>query len=256
MSAASPATGAQTITRAIRALKLIAEQPNGMRLTDLAEGLQLAQPTAHRLLQTLMGERMLVRDDRTRRYTLGPLVFELGLASTYQFNLRDICMPILESLAERSGDTSFLFVRSGNDAVCLSRVQGNYPIQTPMVEIGSRQPLGVNAGGLALLSCLSEAELTRTLEAIAPRLPAYGELDTEELREHCARARQQGFAWIANKAAPGVSALGLPIRSSTGTAIAAITVAATVERMNDQRVKEMLPLLREAAFQITQLLRQ
>jgi DNA-binding IclR family transcriptional regulator len=50
--------------------------------------------------------------------------------------------------------------------------------------------------------------------------------------------------------------LGLPIKSSTGTAIAAITVAATVERMNDQRVKEMLPLLRDAAFQITQLLRQ
>jgi DNA-binding IclR family transcriptional regulator len=251
----SPTTGAQTIIRAIRALKLIAEQQNGLRLTDLAEGLQLAQPTAHRLLQTLMSERMLVRDDRTRRYTLGPLVFELGLASNHQFNLRDICMPILESLAERSGDTSFLFLRSGNDAVCLSRVQGNYPIQTPMVEIGSRQPLGVNAGGLALLSCLSDAELTRTLEAIAPRLPAY-ELDTEELRAHCARAQAQGFAWIANKAAPGVSALGLPIGSSTGTAIAAITVAATVERMNDQRVKEMLPLLRDAAFQIAQLLRQ
>src|ERR1700730_18472381 len=112
----SATTGAQTIIRAIRALKLIAEQPNGLRLTDLAEGLQLAQPTAHRLLQTLMSERMLVRDDRTRRYTLGPLVFELRLASNYHFNLRDICMPILESLAERSGATSFLFVPRGNDA--------------------------------------------------------------------------------------------------------------------------------------------
>src|ERR1700726_66249 len=161
----SATTGAQTIIRAIRALKLIAEQPNGLRLTDLADGLQLARPTAHRLLQTLMREGRLVRDDRTRRYTRGPLVCEPGLASNHQFNLRDICIPILESLAGRSGDTSFLFVRSGNDAVCLSRVQGNYPIQTPMVEIGSRQPLGVNAGGLALLSCLSDAEVTRTLEA-------------------------------------------------------------------------------------------
>ena len=41
MSASSPTTGAQTITRAVRALKLIAEQPNGVRLTDLAEGLAL-----------------------------------------------------------------------------------------------------------------------------------------------------------------------------------------------------------------------
>ena len=256
MSGSSPTAGAQTITRAVRALKLIAQQPNGLRLTDLAEGLALAQPTAHRLLQTLMSEGMLVRDGRTRRYTLGPLVFELGLASTHQFNLRNICMPILESLAERTGDTSFLFLRSGNDAVCLSRVQGNYPIQTPMVQIGSRQPLGVNAGGLALLSCLSDAEVTRTLDAIAPRLDVYGGLDSEELRAHCARAQEQGFAWITSKAAPGISALGLPVRSSAGTAIAAITVATTAERMNDQRVKEILPFLREAAFEITQLLRQ
>jgi DNA-binding IclR family transcriptional regulator len=256
MAASSPPTGAQTITRAVRALKLIAERPNGLRLTDLADGLELAQPTAHRLLQTLLSEGMLVRDGPTRRYRLGPLVFELGLASAREFNLRDICMPILESLAERTGDTSFLFVRSGNDAVCLSRVQGTYPIQTPVVEIGSRQPLGVNAGGLALLSCLSDAEVTRTLEAIAPRLGVYGELGAEELRVHCARAQERGFALIANKAAPGVSALGLPIGSSTGTAIAAITVAATVERMNDRRVKEILPLLRDAAFHITQLLRR
>ncbi|TFW03173.1 IclR family transcriptional regulator [Oxalobacteraceae bacterium OM1] len=249
--------GAQTITRAVRALKLIAQHaPDGVRLTDLAAGLELEQPTAHRLLQALMSEGMLVRDGASRRYTLGPLVFELGLASTHQFNLRDICRPVLEALAERTGDTSFLFVRSGNDAVCLSRVQGSYPIQTPAVPVGSRQPLGVSAGGLALLSCLSDAEVARTLEAVAARLSVYGELDAEELRKHCTRAQEQGFAYIANKAVPGVSAVGLPIRSSTGTAIAAITVAATQARMNEKRVKEILPLLRDAAVEITALLRQ
>lgn len=249
--------GAQTITRAVRALKLIAQYaPDGMRLTDLAVGLELARPTMHRLLQALMSEGMLVRDSHSRRYTLGPLVFELGLASTHQFNLRDICQPALELLAQRTGDTSFLFVRSGNDAVCLSRVQGTYPIQTPAVPVGSRQPLGVNAGGLALLSCLSDTEVLRTLDLIAPRLSIYGDLDTEELRKHCTRAQEQGFALIANKAVPGVSAVGVPIRSSTGTAIAAITVAATQARMTDKRVHEVLPLLREAAADIARLLRQ
>lgn len=257
MNGSSPTTGAQTITRAIRALKLIAQHaPDGMRLVDLAEELQLERPTAHRLLKALMSEGMLVRDGRSRRYTLGPLVFELGLASTHQFNLRDICAPILETLAERTGDTSFLFVRSGNDAVCLSRVQGTYPIQTPAVPVGSRQPLGVSAGGLALLSCLSDIEVTRVLDAVGPRLSIYGGLDAEELRKHCVRAQATGFAWIANRAVPGVSAVGLPIRSSTGTAIAAITVAATQTRMTEKRVAEILPLLATAAQDIARLLRQ
>jgi DNA-binding IclR family transcriptional regulator len=249
--------GAQTISRAIRALKLIAQHaPMGMRLVDLAQEMQLERPTAHRILKALIIEGMLVQDSSTRRYTLGPLVFELGIASAHQFNLRDICAPALEYLAKETGDTSFLFVRSGNDAVCLSRVQGTYPIQTPAVPVGSRQPLGVNAGGLALLSCLSEAEVTKVLEAVGPRLSVYGNFDADELRKCCERTQSTGYAWIANRAVPGVSAVGLPIKSSTGTAIAAITVAATQTRMTQARVTEILPLLRHGAQEIATLLRQ
>jgi DNA-binding IclR family transcriptional regulator len=256
MTDAAPVAGAQTISRAVRALKLLAQcAPEGMRLVDLAGELQLERPTAHRLLKVLIHEGLLVRDARSRRYTLGPLVFELGLASAHQFNLRAICAPVLEQLAAQTGDTSFLFVRSGNDAVCLSRVQGTYPIQTPVVPIGSRQPLGVNAGGLALLSSLPEADISRVLEEIGPRLRRYGYLDVQELRKLCASAQATGYSHIAGRAVPGVSAVGLPIRSSAGGAVAAITVATTETRMTEKRVREILPMLQRASDQIAQLVR-
>ncbi len=251
------AAGAQTITRAIRALKLISlHSHTGMRLVDLAQEMQLQRPTAHRVLKALISEGMLIQDAATRRYTLGPLVFELGLASAHQFNLRDIAAPILEELADSTGDTSFLFVRSGNDAVCLSRVQGKYPIQTPAVPVGSRQPLGVSAGGLALLSSLSDLEVSQVLDAVAPRLSVYGNLDAEEVRRQCARAQKAGYALIANRAVPGVRGLGLPVQNSAGTAVAALTVAATQTRMTEKRVAEILPFLSKAAQELTRLLRQ
>jgi DNA-binding IclR family transcriptional regulator len=257
MNEAVAPAGGQTIMRAIRALKLIARHGEaGMRLVDVAQEMGLERPTAHRLLKALVSEGMLVQDAGSRRYTLGPLVFELGLASAHQFNLRDICAPVLEDLAQRTGDTTFLFVRSGNDAVCLSRVRGTYPIQTPAVPVGSRQPLGVSAGGLALLSCLSEPDAEKVLEAVSSRLSVYGNLDVDELRKYCARTQAAGHAWIANRAVPGVSAVGLPIRSSNGAAIAAVTVAATQARMTGTRVAEILPLLRNAARKIARLLRQ
>jgi DNA-binding IclR family transcriptional regulator len=249
--------GAQTISRAIRALKLIASHsPEGMRLVDVAAHMQLERPTAHRLLKALTSEGMLVRDLATRQYTLGSLVFELGLASVHQSNLSDICKPVLETLSLRTGDTSFLFVRSANDAVCLSRVQGTFPIQTPAVPVGSRQPLGVNAGGLALLSCLADAEVTQILDAVSPRLGAYGNLDVPELRAHLERALQNGYAKIANRAVPGVSAVGVPVRSSTGAAIAAVTVATTQARMTERHINDIVPMLNDAAAEIGQLLRQ
>ncbi len=251
--------GVQSVARVVRALKLIAAHaPEGMRFTDLARELDLEPPTAHRLLKALASEQMLARDAHSRRYNLGPLVFELGLSSASRFGptLRATCAPVRAERAASTGDTSFLFVRSGDDTVCVSRVEGTYPIQTPMVPLGSRQPLGVNAGGLALLSALPEVEMNRVLAAIAPRLAKHGDLKVEELRRYCGEAQSAGFALIANRAAPGVSAVGLPITGATTTPIAAITVATTEARMTDARVKEILPLLTNAADEIARRLAQ
>ncbi len=199
---------------------------------------------------------MLVQQAGTRRYSLGPQLFELGISATHQFNLKDICQPVCAALAEQTGDTAFLFLRSGFDAVCIARIQGTYPIQTPSVPVGSRQPLGVSAGGLALLSALSVEEMATVIAAVEPRLAAYGDLDADKLRDLCATAKRAGYATTGNHAVPGVRAIGLPIFDRSNTPIAAITVAATQSRMDARRIATLLPMLKTAAAEVTRLLHQ
>lgn len=218
--------------------------------------MELEPPTAHRLLKSLTEEGMLVQDPKSRRYSLGSLVFELGLAAAHQFNLRDICQPVLTALSQTTGDTSFLFIRSGNDAVCIARTVGTYAIQTPAVPVGARQPLGVNAGGLALLSVLSYAEVKEIINTIEHRLSVYGDLDSGQLLDHWRRASLAGYALIGNFAAPGVTAVGLPVLNENGMPIAAISIAAIGSRMVERRITEILPLLRHAARELAGLLRQ
>lgn len=235
----------------MRALKLIAAgPPEGSRLVDLSAELALERPTLHRLLRSLVAEGMLTQHPGTRRYALGSLLFELGLQAAHPFNLVPLCQPLLHRLAEETGDTSFLFVRSGNDAVCLARVQGTYPIQTPAVPVGSRQPLGVNAGGLALLSAVTRAEMEDIVEAVAPRLGTYGDLTPEQIREYWQRAQERGYALIGNRAVPGVTAAGLPVINEVGLPIAALTVAATNTRMTEERARRILPYLRAATAEL------
>ena len=69
---------------------MASQAPQGVRLVDLSLQMGLERPTAHRLLKTLTLEGMLVQDGKTRRYSLGPLLFELGISATHQFNLKDI----------------------------------------------------------------------------------------------------------------------------------------------------------------------
>jgi DNA-binding IclR family transcriptional regulator len=256
-AATSDVAGAQTISRAIRVLQVIAEQaPGGMRLVDVARRMELERPTAHRLLKALTVEGMVVQDPASRRYGLGPLLFELGILAAHHFNLKEVSQPLLARLAEETGDTSFVFLRSGYDAVCISRIQGTYPIQTPSVPLGSRQPLGVSAGGLALLAALPDAEMGTVVRAVAPRLGAYGDLDADDVLGLCAQARACGYAVTGNHAVPGVRAIGLPIFNAAKSPVAAITVAATHGRMTDQRIATILPHLKHAARELTRLLHQ
>src|SRR6218665_857253 len=65
-------SSARTVARAVQLLRLVASsKTRHLRLMDLAEMASLDKSTAHRLLQRLVEERLLVRDDGERGYRLG-----------------------------------------------------------------------------------------------------------------------------------------------------------------------------------------
>lgn len=247
--------GAQSVHRTIQILKLIANNSNnGVRLREIADVMDLKPPTVHRFLKAMIEENIIVKDPSSKRYSLGGILFELGLAAARNFNIVNLCTPYLKNLAQKTGDTSFIFIRNGNDAVCIAREQGPYHVQTPVVPIGGRQPLGVSAGGLALLSALTRDEIHKILKETELRLDIYGGLTIEDALHFCEEAKAKQYALIANKAVPGICGLGLPILDKSKNPIAAITVASTIHRMTSNHVRDILPDLRDAAQEITELL--
>lgn len=74
--------GTQSIARAVSLLKEIAAHNfAGSRLVDLAAHTDLKAATAHRILASLIREGLVMHRRGTKRYFLGPLAYELGLAS-------------------------------------------------------------------------------------------------------------------------------------------------------------------------------
>ena len=148
----------QTLDRAVAALQALgAAGPMGLRLIHLQQSLGLTKPTTHRLMQALVDHGLARHVDETRRYHLGPsLRLMSNLAPSEGPDLLKACTPAIQRLAEASGDTVFLGARDGLYTVCMSRATGDYPIRAITVEVGSRRPLGIGAGGLALLASREE----------------------------------------------------------------------------------------------------
>lgn len=256
LSAAPPPSGTQSIQRAAQLLREVAAgNRTGLRLVDLAERSGLEKPTVHRILQSLIAERLLVQNPQTRRYHLGQAMFELGLTAAQHFNLPDLCRPSLMRIAERTQDTAFLILRSGSDAVCVERIDGAFPIKVYTLNVGDRRPLGPGAGSLAMLSSLPSEEIGRIIEYNGERLKPYGGLTRQRLRSQVARTREQGYAHYEGVAGvEGYSAVGVAIRGAAGDPVASLSVSAISSRLAGQRLQEVVGLLRSEAAEVEKLL--
>jgi DNA-binding IclR family transcriptional regulator len=244
-STSAATSGAQSISRAAKLMRAIAMQGReGARLIDLANQSGLERPTVHRILKGLIAEGLLSQNEETRRYHLGQLIFELGLAAAPQFSFRDLCQPMLLRIAELTGDTVFLTVRSGEDIVCLDRKEGSFPIRTLTLDVGTRRPLGVGAGGMALLLPLPDNEAAAILQANASRIACYGNLTVPLVLNMMRRARRIGYALNDKQVTPGALSIGLPISNPYGPPYAAVSIGAIVDRMSPERQKELVEILR------------
>lgn len=248
-------SGTQSITRVSRVLREIASGNRlGLRLTDIAMQTGLEPPTAHRILKGLIRERMVAQSPQTRRYYLGNLIYELGLAATPGSNFRNLCRPSLDRLANATGDTTFLNVRNGCDAVCIDRKEGSFPVKTLTVDIGARRPLGVGSGTLAILGALPDEETREVVAMNKRRYGAYGGLDTTTVLRMAIRCRKLGYAFGHVLGMPGVKGVGVAITTKSGTCFAALSVAAIESRMTFDRRDELVKMLRGEARLIAKAL--
>ncbi len=239
--------GTQSIHRAVTMLREIAAFQNGMRLVDIASAMSLERPTAHRIVKGLMSQGMVMQDPSTKCYRLGHVVYELGLAASPYFNLKEVCQPTLLRLAERTADSAFLVVRSGFDAVCIERIEGSYPIRARTLDVGMRRPLGIGAGSVALLLGLGDAEIERIIAVNSPRLKSFGLLTGDRLREVIAKSRAVGYSINEEDVLPGVAAIGAPIVTRSGQPYAAISIAGIASRFGEPRRTELSTMLLKEA---------
>lgn len=107
----------QAVQRAVRILRELAGSGPRLGVTDLADRLGVAKPTAYALLRTLEGEGLVVQDAETGRYCLGPGLVYLSNAYLDTQELRTRALTWADVLASRADEAVWVAVLSGDQAL-------------------------------------------------------------------------------------------------------------------------------------------
>lgn len=164
----------------------------------------------HRLPIACLVEEGFLQKLDSKRYMLGPQLFELGLVSAVRMERHAAAEESLRALAVRTGAIAVLNQRSGWETIYLKRACPTLGM-TIRGTVGTRLPIGIEAGGVALLASMDAVKAEELLHANDRRYRRFHRHAPDLLRRRLDRARRDGFAVTESFRHPGVYALGLVI---------------------------------------------
>jgi IclR family acetate operon transcriptional repressor len=239
--------GVQSIERAFDLLEMLADAGGALGLSELSTVSGLPLPTVHRLMRTLVN-RGYVRQEASRRYTLGSRLIRLGEISSQM--LGTWLRPFLAQLVRLTGETANLAMLDGDEVVYIAQVPSPHSMRM-FTEPGRRVQPHCTAVGKALLAELPPGEARALLERDG--MPAYTPAtitDPDLLIAHLEVIRKQGYAVDEGEQEIGVRCFAVAVPDAPGSL--AISTSGPQTRMTDDAAARSVPALQRIAREISE----
>ncbi|WP_051111649.1 IclR family transcriptional regulator [Sciscionella marina] len=206
-------SGIGVLDKAVAVLEAVAKEPCG--LAELCARTDLPRATAHRLAVGLEVHRLLRRGP-DGRWRPGAALAELAGGATDP--LLDAANSVLPRLRDITGESVQLYRRDGTQRICIATAEPPSGLRDT-VPVGTRLPMTAGSGAKVLTAWADQAtQRTVVTDAV------FGERTLLEVR-------RRGWAQSVAEREPGVASVSAPVRDSTSTVIAAVSVSGPVERI-------------------------
>lgn len=235
-----------TVKSAMRTLDIIefvVAHPQGPIAQDIAAALDIPVSSLSYLLSTLVERGYIQRDGR--KYRPGPGLDRLT-QQTQELSLAERVEPLVRLLRSELDETASFMVRTGWQAEALATDASGQALRYA-IDPGHLKPLHSLAAGKAILSTLSEAELSRYFaEVPRARFTARTLVDEAGLRAALDDIRRKGVAEAHEEDTLGICGLATPAWID-GQPVGAFAVAIPVVRFDAKLAARAKAALTRAA---------
>ena len=245
---------AGVMERTLAILERLAADVGGVPIAVLADDIGMPRSAAHRLL-TDLADNGYVRQSRKRGdYVLTTKLVSLGLNYLKNSGVVDLCQPVLDRLAESSGELVRLGVVDVDHLTWVALSQGARNGLRYDPDMGIDAQLSCTATGFAWLSTLDEDDAIALVakqgigkpERFGPNAPTSMAAVMKAVRQ----AGRQGFAIASESYARGLAAISAPIVRDRVGAVGVIAISGPSARLTDKKLRTLVPDLLAAASDI------
>jgi len=213
--------GVAAVDRAIAILNAFRDEDHSLTLSDLADRTGLYKSTILRVSESLLRAEYLRRlADGT--FQIGPATLRLASLFQRQCRTSELVPPVLRWLVERTTECASFYIREGQFAVCLHRVDCSRMVRDAIRE-GDRLPIDKGAAAHVLRAFAGDAG------------------------ERLDRVRQDGFCASFGEVDPEIAAVSIPVFSANRQLLGSLTLSGPRYRFGEQQVRSMLPALMQGA---------
>jgi DNA-binding IclR family transcriptional regulator len=245
-----PRSAIQVIDRLVSLLDALAERPEAVSLKDLSQRTGLHPSTAHRILNDLVGARLVDRAE-PGSYQLGIRLLELGNLVKARLNVRDAALGPMRELHRTTHQPVNLSIRQGDEIVYIERAVSERSGMQVVRAVGGRAPLHLTSVGKLFLA----ADDLRNVRAYAARTGLAGHTrnsitEPAKLERELALVRARGYARDNEELELGVRCIAAGIRDDAGKLVAGLSISAPSDFLQD----DWIDLLCRTSAQISSAL--
>lgn len=222
--------GINSVEHALELLVLLG-QNESVGVSQVAQALDIAPSSSHRLLNTFCSSGFAVRGV-DRRYGRGPAFFRLSEANhpTHE-TLRKLLTPYLEDMTKEMQETSHLAVLEGPYVRFLNSVEVNRPLRVSS-RAGRLLPAHKTSCGKALLGELSDTEVFEIYRNSDASFAKDVLSNFDVFQKKLQQTRNHGFGYNNGESETGIVAISVCVRPRSGKGLATLTVSMPTVRLN------------------------
>lgn len=238
-----------TVDNAISLLTLFLKYES-IGLMDVERELGISKTAAFRLAVTMADRGFLVKNAKTKQYYPGPILFQL----VRKFQVNDIIMvsnPYIQELANLTGETVYLSIRSGNKYMFLTGIDSIHPVKVTS-PFGDEIDLYLGAAGKVHMAFMSSADIeTYFKRTESPYFTSNEKTDFNQLLKELAQIREAGYSISLGEAVAESGGIVAPIWGQGEEPAAALGVFLPMTRLTPEKQQEFIKLVMDYANRIS-----